>query len=197
MRATKASLRLTVLIGMTALGTAGAAAQQAREDPQLTVQLIDAKGDPVGEVQIKQLAHGALFIAELEGLPPDGHGFHVHEHGACEPPDFQSAGGHYSPLGHEHGLDNPAGYHAGDLPNIHVMEDGTAKAEFFARQLALTDDPGQLADSDPFAVRDQGPFVLLDDDGSALMIHRDPDDYEAEPPDSTGPRIACGVVERG
>ena len=64
-------------------------------------------------------------------------------------------------------------------PTSNVTKDGTAKAEFFARQLALRDDPGQLADSDPFAVRDQGPFVLLDDDGSALMIHRDPDDYEA------------------
>lgn len=67
--------RAPVALGVAALGTTGAADQQAGEGPELKVQVIDAKGNPVGEVQIKQLAHGAPFIADLEGLPPGGHGF--------------------------------------------------------------------------------------------------------------------------
>jgi Cu-Zn family superoxide dismutase len=64
-------------------------------------------------------AQETAATAELTGLPAGPHGFHIHTVGACEPP-FQSAGGHFNPDDRQHGIENPKGKHAGDLPNIHV-----------------------------------------------------------------------------
>lgn len=148
----------------------------------------NAEGQSVGAVEIRQLEHGTVFIADLRGLPPGPHGFHVHERGVCEPPTFQSAGEHYNPRNTQHGFDSPRGPHAGDLPNIHVTPRGTAKAEVHSMRLTL--DPP----ADPQPVGAAGPFPLLDSDGSAIVVHAKGDDYRSETPDSTGARIACGVI---
>jgi Cu-Zn family superoxide dismutase len=190
-----AYFRRAILAVPFALCTSVAAqAQNASDDAKAVARLKDAKGNAVGTVTVKQLEHGVLFSADLKNLPPGGHGFHVHELGACEP-DFKAAGGHYSPLKNEHGFNTPKGYHVGDLPNVYVAEDGTAKADFFAPRLTLNgQDKSGGEKSGSSAMQDKDPFPLLDDDGSALLIHKNPDDYEAVPPDSTGPRIACGVI---
>lgn len=168
-------------------------AAQNPEDPHITVQMKNTQGESVGTVTVKQLAQGVLFVAQLKNLPPGPHAFHVHKKGSCQP-KFQSAGGHYSPLDHEHGLDNPQGYHLGDLPNVHVAQNGTATASFFVDNLKL----GKLIESEGHSGTDEEkpPFPLVDKDGSALMIHKKGDDYEAMPPDSAGPRIACGVIKQ-
>jgi Cu/Zn superoxide dismutase len=38
----------------------------------------------------------------------------------CDPPDFATAGGIFNPSGKQHGLRNPDGPMAGDLPNLVV-----------------------------------------------------------------------------
>ncbi|MFW5679139.1 MAG: superoxide dismutase family protein [Pseudomonadota bacterium] len=152
---------------------------------QIEVAVARADGTTAGTVIFREVAHGVVMTARLRNLPEGPHGFHIHERGACEPPDFDSAGGHYAPQGHSHGFDNPEGYHAGDLPNVHVAADGTAQAEFFAPRLTLRADA-----ADP----DEAPFSLDDQDGSAVMVHADVDDYRADPAGSTGSRIACGVI---
>lgn len=190
------------LFAVLILGFFLAAANAQQEDPNVTVHMIDAQGNSVGTVEVKQLAKGTLFVADLKNLPPGGHGFHVHQHGKCQP-TFEAAGGHYSPLKNKHGFDNKQGFHAGDMPNIHVTEEGTAQASFFVRRLVLGFSPDASAGSErtpeiaptPPASPEEGPFPLLDEDRSAIIIHRDPDDYEAMPPGSTGPRIACGVIQ--
>ena len=150
----------------------------------VTAEVMTQDGQSAGTVTFEQAEHGVIITAELENLPEGGHGFHIHETGECQP-DFQAARGHYSPLGNEHGFDTPAGYHVGDLPNVYVAADGTATADFFAPHLTL----------DAFAgTTGEAPFTLFDDDGSAIMVHRDIDDYRAETANSTGPRIACGVI---
>jgi Cu-Zn family superoxide dismutase len=163
----------------------------ARQQSQGTmVEMKDAKGSPVGSVQVRQLDHGVVFIADLKNLPPGPHGLHIHERGVCEAPNFQSAGGHYAPQGHEHGFDAPKGFHAGDLPNVHVTDAGTAKAEFFSNRLTLRETATVGATG---SRSDQAPFTLLDQSGSAIMIHQSGDDYKG--PDSAGARIACGVIK--
>jgi Cu-Zn family superoxide dismutase len=181
---------LLSLVAACALASPAAAQQsQAGTDVSRTVEIKNAEGQPVGTVQVRQLAHGTLFIVDLSNLPPGPHGFHIHERGVCEPPSFQSAGGHYNPLNAEHGFDSPKGFHAGDLPNVHVTKQGTAMAEFHSTRVSLADREGAEA------AGSTGPSTLLDQDGSAIMIHEKGDDYRPTTPDSSGDRIACGVIK--
>ena len=136
-------------------------------------------GHAVGQVILTQTATGVLISAEVVGLTPGAHGFHIHGVGACSP-DFTAAGSHFAPDGKPHGYLAEGGPHAGDLPNLHAGEDGSARAEYFTDAVTL----------------DSGPdHSLFDDDGSAFIVHADPDDYRDVA--SAGARIACGVIERG
>ena len=136
-------------------------------------------GHAMGEVTLTQTPTGVLISAEVTGLSPGAHGFHIHGVGACSP-DFKAAGSHFAPGGEPHGFLHEDGPHAGDLPNIHADEDGNARAEYFTA--AITLDAG-------------ADHSLFDEDGSSFIVHADPDDYLDV--GSAGARIACGVIERG
>ena len=127
-----------------------------------------------------QAASGVLVAAELSGLPAGPHGFHIHETGTCEPP-FESAGGHYNSAGAEHGFFAVGGPHAGDMPNIHVPESGSLTVDVLNTLVSL---------------EEGAPETLFDDDGSVIVVHADPDDYQGQPSGHAGDRIACGVIER-
>jgi Cu-Zn family superoxide dismutase len=141
---------------------------------QATAVLKDADGKEVGKVTLIDVPTGVLLDADLTAVPPGDHGFHIHAVGKCEPPDFKSAGGHFNPEEDEHGLMNEAGPHAGDLPNIHVPENGKLRVEMLNQLISLDG--------------------LLDDDGAAIVIHEGPDDYMTDPAGNAGARIACGVI---
>jgi len=108
------------------------------------------------------------------GLPHGIHGIHLHSVGRCDPPDFASAGPHWNPAGRKHGLNNPAGPHAGDLPNVEVAANGVLGATV--------------------VVSGANMASLLDADGSALVIHAAADDNITDPSGNSGPRIACAVI---
>ena len=165
-----------------ALAASLAAAPALAQDGIIEVEVTTAGGESAGTVTFEQVEHGVVITARLRNLPEGPHGFHIHETGACEP-DFGAAGGHYDPLDAAHGFDSPGGYHVGDLPNVYVAADGTATADVFAPQLTLASE----ADDD-------FPYSLRDADGSAVMVHAQIDDYENEPPGSSGDRLACGVI---
>ncbi len=139
------------------------------------VMLKGPDGKDVGHVTIDQGPAGTLFRAELSGLKPGWHSFHVHEVGTCED-GFDAAGGHYAPDGNDHGLMAEGGAHAGDLPNIHVGPDGAAMAEFYSSRLTVAG----------------GAAPLMDKDGSAIVIHESADTYASEA--EAGERVACGVI---
>lgn len=151
------------------------------QDAGARATMIGADGAQAGTVTFAQTPSGRLSVmVEMTGLPPGPHGFHVHETGACDPAGgFQSAGGHYAG-GHAHGVMAADGPHPGDFPNVHVGENGVLKVEFFADGLTISD----------------GEFPLMDADGSAVVVHSDPDDYQSQPSGNAGARIACGVVEQ-
>src|SRR5436190_7430457 len=88
------------------------------------VALVDAAGQSIGSVRAWQTAGGVTFHIEAAGLPHGVHGLHVHAIGRCDPPDFSTAGPHWNPAARKHGMNNPAGPHAGDLPNIEVAANG-------------------------------------------------------------------------
>lgn len=160
------------------MGTPDATMEPAPAPLRATAELRDADNQVVGSVSFEETEAGVRLALDASGLPAGPHAFHIHETGECSPPDFTSAGGHFNPSGAQHGLDNPQGPHAGDMPNIAVSENGTV-------QYAVDNDRISLA---------PGPNSILDADGSAVVIHASPDDNVSDPAGDAGARIACGVV---
>jgi len=140
--------------------------------------LRDAHGKEVGRATLTQGEDGVRIRLEARGLPPGKHGFHIHEKGECHPPKFESAGGHFNPDGRKHGLENPDGPHAGDLPNILVGDDGTVRTTVFA----------------PLVRLGEGKHSILRPGGMSLVLHERPDDGKTDPDGNAGARIACGVI---
>jgi Cu-Zn family superoxide dismutase len=145
-------------------------------NPQLigTAALKEEQSDE-GVKQVKVSIH-------VEGLPPGDHAVHIHETAACEP--CGAAGGHFDPG--PFGMSNPDGnhpFHSGDLVNIEVNGRGIGNLNVNTTRLTLS----------------EGPLSVFDDDGSAVIIHVNPDTYcpdGAVPGCAGGGRAACGVIER-
>lgn len=144
-----------------------------------TAMLAAPDGAAMGTVTLTQAPHGVIIAADLTGLTPGGHAFHIHETGSCTP-DFTAAGGHFAPKGHGHGYAHEGGVHAGDLPNVFASADGTVRVDVFTNKVTLTADL---------------PHTLFDEDGSAIIVHEKPDTYGDDP--AAGARIACGVIVPG
>lgn len=143
--------------------------------PGATATLSLSDGGAAGMASLTETASGTmLFKADLTGLPQGIHAIHIHETGTCEAPDFKSAGGHLAG-GKEHGILTAGGPHPGDIPNITASADGTATLEFFMTGISMAD--------------------VMDEDGSAVVIHAAADDYTSQPAGDAGDRIACGVIE--
>jgi len=164
----RAILILTAAAALTACETAREPAGGA------PMPLIDSAGRQIGTVVAWQTTGGISFRVSASGLPHGLHGIHVHPIGRCDPPDFASAGTHWNPTGRQHGLNNPNGPHAGDLPNVEVAANGV-----LSQTVVL-----------PNATMAQ----LLDADGSSIMIHANADDYVSQPAGNSGPKIACAVI---
>jgi Cu-Zn family superoxide dismutase len=141
-------------------------------------QIKDASGRAVGDADLTQTPAGVLIKLQLKGIKPGEHAFHIHAVGKCEPP-FTSAGGHFNPGHHKHGMMAGPG-HAGDMPNLHVPQSGDLSVEVL--NAAVTLDKGK-------------PNSLFDADGSALVVHATADDYKSDPAGNAGDRIACGVIQ--
>jgi superoxide dismutase, Cu-Zn family len=152
----------------------------AAASPAATATLLDAQGKPVGTATLAPADGGVKISVTVSGVAPGLHGFHVHAVGKCEGPDFKSAGGHFNPASREHGLENPKGSHAGDMPNLSVGPDGTGKGDFLARGASLG----------------AGAGSLFPEGGTAVVLHAAPDDMKSDPAGNAGARIACGVVEK-
>lgn len=143
--------------------------------------IVNAQGQKIGTAEISPAKEGVKIVVSVSQLPPAGtHGIHIHAVGKCDGPDFTTAGPHLNPNGKKHGKDNPEGPHAGDLLNIEAKADGTAKA-------TLLDTMATLGD---------GANSVFHDGGTALVIHANKDDYKTDPAGNSGPRIACGVIQK-
>jgi Cu-Zn family superoxide dismutase len=160
----------TVLLGFGPL--AAFAAEQA------SAEIINTEGRVIGKAVLEQGPAGVFIFIEANGLPPGPHGIHLHSVGKCEP-DFKAAKGHVNPHKRPHGLLNPDGPDRGDLPNVFVALNGNLTAELFTTFVSLR----------------AGSAPLLDDDGSAFIIHENRDDQITQPIGGAGGRIACGVIK--
>jgi superoxide dismutase, Cu-Zn family len=180
-------IALILVTGVVTAPLYGSGGGTSSSRNHVKVELHDAAGASIGFVKLTKQGGKVIVRGEVSGLTPGFHGFHVHSVGQCVAP-FTSAGGHYNPGGTGHGS------HAGDMPTLLVMDDGSAEAQFA---------------TDRFAINE-----LFDADGSAIIVHAAPDNLANIPtryqsttegvfgPDSAtlatgdaGGRVACGVVD--
>jgi len=127
-----------------------------------------------GTVSFTEVDGGVRVVAIFAGLTPGEHGFHVHEKGDCSAPDGTSAGGHFNPEGHDHGLPEQATRHAGDLGNLVADAEGNASLDHVFTGLTL-----------------RGETAII---GRGLIVHADKDDG-GQPTGNAGARVACGVID--
>jgi Cu-Zn family superoxide dismutase len=155
--------------------TARAHATLAGEGVSGTVEFVEMAYDTGNEVEITLTA---------KGLKAGLHGVHLHAVGKCEPPAFTAAGGHFDP-GPAGNTDPDANhpFHMGDIPNLRVGADGSGTLQARTTRVSLS----------------AGPLSLFDADGSAVIVHGNPDQGTTGEPKSGvsgGPRVACGVIEK-
>ncbi len=172
--------RFLAMLALALLATFSLASLAGAEGERASGTLVDGTGRAIGNVQLEQRGGGVTVSVTLQGadvVKPGEHGIHLHAVGKCDGPDFTTAGGHFNPTGKKHGARNPEGPHAGDLPNLVAGAQGTT---YQATATGVTFSPG--------------PASLFDADGTALVIHANPDDHVTDPAGNSGPRVACAVL---
>ena len=151
-------------------------AVRAAETAKATLK--DAKGQDAGSVSFIQTPAGVLLQLSLKDVPAGEHAFHIHAMGKCEPPNFDSAGGHFNPANAHHGMMSGPG-HAGDMPNLHVPASGVLDLEVLNASITLDKDK---------------PNSVFHSGGTAIVIHAGKDDYTSDPAGNAGGRIICGAI---
>ncbi|RAR74400.1 Cu-Zn family superoxide dismutase [Paracidovorax anthurii] len=174
-----------------AVAASSAAAKTPVPGPEratASARLLTASGTPAGSAVLTETPGGVEVAAQVQGLTPGLHGFHIHANGQCAPgPDaatgqtipFGAAGGHFDPgMSHRHGHPGqPADQaHAGELPNIQVGSDGRGTVRYVNANVTLT--PGRNS-------------VM----GRSIVVHEKEDDYKTNPSGNSGGRVLCGVIE--
>jgi Cu-Zn family superoxide dismutase len=134
-------------------------------------------GSPMGTVTFTQMGDKVKVVADLTGLPPGKHGFHIHEKGDLSAPDLMSAGGHFNPGKHPHGGPTTSPVHEGDLGNITADSNGTAHLEVTVDDISIgTGNPNDIM-------------------GRAVIVHAKTDDLSSQPAGNAGARIGGGKIE--
>jgi Cu-Zn family superoxide dismutase len=159
---------LLILLGGVCLALAGDATKAI-------AVLHPTTGNSVsGTVTFTASGNQVKVVADITGLTPGKHGFHIHEFGDCSDPKAASAGGHFNPGHKQHGAPDTSERHAGDLGNIDADASGKAHLEW-------TDSVMKLSGSDSII-------------GHAVIVHEKADDLKTQPTGDAGGRLACGVI---
>jgi Cu-Zn family superoxide dismutase len=181
----KRTQRAMVMIfcGMTAASTATTLSAATRATAEIK-GCDDAAVSGTAELIERPSEEGIKLVdvtLRVKGLKPGKHAVHIHETGNCTP--CGEAKGHFDPG--PHGFTAPDGnhpFHSGDLVNLEVNAGGTGVLHASTTRVTLS----------------PGPLSLFDADGSAIIIHTDPDTYCPQGDVkgcAGGARAACGVIK--
>jgi Cu-Zn family superoxide dismutase len=170
---------MTNAVTGTLLAAALACAAHAQQP--LTVELVDPEAVLLGTATLTQAPAGVTIALELTGLMPGEHALHLHAVPECKGFSLSSAGDHFNPTNKKHGVKNPEGPHAGDLGNVTVAANGTAKTTITATGITLAAD---------------APNSVFAKGGTALILHEGHDDLTTDPEGGAGARLACGAVSK-
>ncbi|RME01736.1 MAG: superoxide dismutase family protein [Calditrichaeota bacterium] len=174
-------LRSSVLLLSAVLLALSGCAQPANQPPQqpevtrAIAVLHPTEGNSVtGVVTFTKVEGGIKIVADVEGLTPGKHGFHIHQWGDCSAANGTSAGGHFNPDNVPHaGPDSPK-RHVGDLGNLEADENGKAHYERVDTVIAFS-----------------GKHSII---GRGVIVHAGEDDLKSQPTGAAGARVACGVI---
>src|SRR5262249_56464551 len=128
-----------------------------------------------GTVTFTPVADGVQVHAQISGLTPGKHGFHIHEFGDCSAADASSAGAHFNPGNQPHAGPDAAARHEGDMGNVEADASGNAKLDYVDHQISLTNDAKSVI-------------------GCSVVVHSKPAELETQPSGGSRARIACGVI---
>jgi Cu-Zn family superoxide dismutase len=178
----KRSIRSTAFLFFSTLTFSSVPLAQAAEKIHATeiptaaaAILSPTQGNAVsGAIHFTQEKQGVKIVAEVTGLTPGEHGFHIHEFGDCTAADASSAGAHFNPSHQPHGGPDAHHRHAGDLGNLVADAAGKAHYERIDQTISL-----------------MGTASII---GHAIIVHEKPDDLRSQPVGNAGGRVACGVV---
>jgi superoxide dismutase, Cu-Zn family len=165
-------LKVVALIAVSLTLTRGSAV--AQETTKAIAVLHPASGSKVtGTVTFTKTNDTVLVVADITGLTPGKHAFHIHEFGDCSAPDAASAGSHFNPTKQPHGAPDSPEHHAGDFGNLEADSSGKAHLELKSTMLKFS-----------------GESSIL---GHAVIVHEKVDDW-SQPVGNAGGRQACGVI---
>lgn len=146
----------------------------AQEITKAIAVLHPASGSKVtGTVTFTKTGDTVQVVADITGLTPGKHAFHIHEFGDCSAPDAASAGSHFNPTKQPHGAPDSPQHHAGDFGNLEADSSGKAHLELKSNMLKFS-----------------GESSIL---GHAVIVHEKVDDW-SQPVGNAGGRQACGVI---
>jgi Cu-Zn family superoxide dismutase len=147
----------------------------AGEPTKAVAVLHPTKGSAVeGIVTFTKSGDEMKIVADITGLTPGKHGFHIHEFGDCSSPDGSAAGGHFNPTNNPHAGHDMAQRHEGDMGNVEADSSGKAHLE-------LTDSLMMMS----------GEKSII---GRGVIVHEKVDDLKTQPTGNAGGRVACGVI---
>lgn len=151
-------------------------------DPEMAsvnIDMYNSDSDHVGTATFDEEEDGVTLHLNLEDIPAGEYGMHIHEIGSATPPSFEDAGDHFNPTDAEHGFEAEDGHHLGDLPNLEVPENGVVNETIEIPEVSLLPD---------------AEYTLATEEGTSLIIHTEPDDYETQPTGDAGERMVGGEI---
>lgn len=148
----------------------------AKETATKAVAVIHpTKGNTVNGIVTFTSVNGEVrIVAEIDGLKPGEHGFHIHEFGDCSAANASSAGEHFNPTHKKHGCPNSPEHHVGDMGNIIADEKGHGKYDLINKDIKF-----------------EGSNSII---GRSVIVHEGQDDCTTQPTGNSGARLGCGVI---